>query len=183
MNNTKQIIDNHNKRILTSSQANDTVTTATIEENKKCNCRQMNACPLAGNCLQSSVIYQATVTRKDNNKEDTYIGLTENAFKIRFRNHTASFHHAKHRNSTELSKHIWTLKDNNIDHFISWRILSSNSPYSSSSKRCNLCLKEKFLIICRPDLCTPNKHNELVSSCRHRNKALQRSTSKTNQNP
>ena len=54
--------------------------------------------------------------------------------------------HAKHRNSIELSKHIWTLKDNNIEHFISWRILSSLSPYNSLSKRCNFCLKEKFLI-------------------------------------
>ena len=42
----------------------------------------------------------------------------------------------------------------------------------SSSKRCNLCLKEKFLIICRPELSTLNKRNELVSSCLHRNKAL-----------
>ena len=176
MNNTKQIIDNHNKRILTSAQAKDTAASATTEVNKNCNCRQKNACPLAGNCLQSSVIYQATVTRKDNNKKDTYIGLTENAFKTRYRNHTASLRHAKHRNSTELSKHIWTLKDKNIDHFISWRILSSHSTYSSSSKRCNLCLKEKFLIICKPDLSTLNKRNELVSSCRHRNKALLRNT-------
>lgn len=82
-----------------------------------------------------------------------------------------SFRHSKHRNSTELSKHIWTLKDNNIEHYISWRILSSHSPYNSSSKRCNLCLKEKFLIIYRPKLSTLNKRNELVSSCRHRNKA------------
>ena len=176
MNNTKQIIDNHNKRILTSSQANNAVTTATTEINKTCNCRQKNACPLAGNCLQSSVIYQATVTRKDNNKEDTYIGLTENAFKTRYRNHTASFRNAKQRNSTELSKHIWTLKDNNIDHFISWRILSSHQPYSSSSKRCNLCLKEKFVIICQPNLSTLNKRSELMSSCRHRSKALLRNT-------
>ena len=78
------------------------------------NCRQNNTCSLDGNCLQSSVIYQATVTRKDNNTTETYIGLTENDFKTRYRNHTASFRHAKHRNSTELSKHIWTLKDNNI---------------------------------------------------------------------
>ena len=69
----------------------------------------------------------------------------------------------KHRNSTELSKHIWTLKDNNIEHFISWRILSSHSPYNSSSKGCNLCLKEKFLIICRPDLSTLNK--SIMNSC------------------
>ena len=100
--------------------------------------------------------------------------LTENDFKTRYRNHTAPFRHAKHKNSTELSKHIWTLKENNIDHSISWRILSSSSSYNSSNKRCNLCLKEKFLIICRPDLSSLNKRNELVSSCRHRNKALLR---------
>ena len=46
-------------------------------------------------------------------------GLAESDFKTRYRNHTASFRHAKHKNSTELSKHIWTLKDNNIKHFIS----------------------------------------------------------------
>ena len=174
MNNTKQIIDNHNKRILTASTQIDNTAAAATIDNKTCNCRQKNTCPLDGNCLQSSVIYQATVTRKDNNTTETYIGLTENDFKTRYRNHIASFRHAKHRNSTELSKHIWTLKDNNIEHFISWRILASHSPYNSSSKRCNLCLKEKLLIICRPELSTLNKRNELVSSCRHRNKTLLR---------
>ena len=132
MNNTKQIIDNHNKRILTASiQVDDTAAAATIN-NKTCNRWQKNACPLDGNCLQPSVIYQATVTRKDNNTTETYIGLTENDFKTRYRNHTPSFRHAKPSKSTELSKHIWTLKDNNIEYFISWRILSSHSPYNSS---------------------------------------------------
>ena len=135
-------------------------------------CRQKNTCPLNGNCLQSSLIYHATVTCKENNTTETYIGLTENDFKTRYRNHTASFRHTKHRNSTELSKH--TLKENNINHFISLRILSSRSPYNSANKRCNLCLKEKLLIICRPELSLPNKRNELVSSCCHRNKALLR---------
>ena len=171
MNNTKQIIDNHNKRILNSSKHTIDSTDNTVN-NKSCNCRQTNTCPLNGNCLQSSIIYQATVKRNDNNTTETYIGLTENDFKTRFRNHTSSFRHAKHRNSTELSKHIWTLKDNNIDHSVSWRIISSCSSYNSSSKRCNLCLKEKLLIICRPDLSSLNKRNELISSCRHRNKAL-----------
>lgn len=171
MNNTKQIIDNHNKRILHSSKRDYDPKDNTVNK-KSCNCRQTNSCPLNGNCLQSSVIYQATVKRNDNNTSQTYIGLTENDFKTRFRNHTSSFRHAKHRNSTELSKHIWTLKDNNIDYSISWRIISSCSSYNSSSKRCNLCLKEKLLIICRPDLSSLNKRNELVSSCRHRNKAL-----------
>ena len=143
-------------------------------DNKSCNCRQKNSCPLNGNCLQSSVIYQATVKRNDNNTSETYIGLTDNAFKTRYRNHTASFRHTKHRNSTELCKHVWSLKDSNIDYSISWSIISSSSSYNSSSKRCNLCLKEKFLIICRPNLSSLNKRNELVSFCRHRNKALLR---------
>ena len=64
-------------------------------------------------------------------------GLAESDFKTRYRNHTASFRHAKHRNSTELSKHIWTLKDNVIEHFISWHIPSSHSQYNSSNKAFN----------------------------------------------
>ena len=71
--------------------------------------------PLDGNSLQSPVIYQASVTRKDNNTTEKFIGLTENDFKTRYRNHAASFRHAKHRNSTELSKNIWTLKDNEME--------------------------------------------------------------------
>ena len=67
VNNTKQIIDDVNKRLLTTSiQIDNTVTVAaaaSIDSNKTCNCRQKNTCPLDGNCMQSSVIYQATFTR------------------------------------------------------------------------------------------------------------------------
>ena len=171
MKNTKQIIDNNNKQILNSSKHADKSADNT-NVIKSCNCRQKNACPLNGNCLQSSVIYQATIKRHNTNTSETYKGLTENDFMTRYRNHIASFHHAKHRNSTELSKHIWTLKDSNTDHSISWCIISSRSSYNSSSKRCNLCLREKFLTIYRPDLSSLNERNELLSSCHHRNKAL-----------
>ena len=67
MNNTKQIIDNHNKRILNSSKhINDTADNTNTKDTKTCNCRQKNTCPLNRNFFQSSLIYQATVTRKDN---------------------------------------------------------------------------------------------------------------------
>ena len=122
MNNTKQIIDNHNKRILHSSCSSYTKDNKYSTTNKTCNCRQKNNCPLNGNCLQSSVVYQATVTRNDNNTSETYVGLTEPDFKTRHRNHIASFRHAKHKISTELSKHIWTLKNDNIDYSISRRV-------------------------------------------------------------
>ena len=168
MNNTKQIIDNHNKRIPNSSKhISVTIDNTNTKDTKTCNCWQKNTCPLNRNCCQSSLIYQVTVTSKDNSTTETYIGLTENDFKTRYRNHTASFQHTKLRNS---SKHVWTLKDININHYISWSTLSSRSSYNSANKRCNLCLKEKLLIICLSELSSLNKGNELMSSCHHRNK-------------
>ena len=65
MNNTKQIIDNHHKRILTASIQTDDTAATTAAPTKTCNYRRKNTSPLDGNCLQSPVIYQATVTRKD----------------------------------------------------------------------------------------------------------------------
>ena len=44
--------------------------------------------------------------------------------------------------------------------------------YSNVMKKCNLCLWEKYYIICRPDLATLNNRNELVTSCRHAKKFL-----------
>jgi len=60
MNNTEQIIDNHNKRILNSSELTDETASNTIG-NKKYNSRQKISCPHKGNRFQSSVIYQAIV--------------------------------------------------------------------------------------------------------------------------
>ena len=72
------------------------------------------------------------------------------------------------------ARYIWTPKEINIVQFISWCILFSTSPHNGASRRCNLCLKEKLLIVCQHELSSLNKNNELVSSCRHRNKALLR---------
>ena len=92
MNNSKQTINNHNKCILNSSKHIDNTTYNTnIKDSKTCNHGQKNPCPLNRNCLQSSLIQQATVTHKDNSTTKTYIGLTENNFKTRYRNQIASF--------------------------------------------------------------------------------------------
>ena len=102
MFNLKQDIDGHNKSILHSK----------IVPPKTCNCRKPAECPMDENCLQESVIYQATVTTDDNNPPQTYVGLTENSFKTRYSNRKTSFSNSNKRFSTELSKHIWHLKDN-----------------------------------------------------------------------
>ena len=162
MPNLRQKINAHNKSILHS----------THDLPKSCNCREPANCPLNGNCLQSSVIYQATVETNDNKPSQTYIGLTENSFKTRFTNHRNSFKDHKKKLSTELSKHVWKLKEANVNFQISWKILKHAASYNPVSERCNLCLWEKYFIICRPELATLNRRNELVSSCRHAKKYL-----------
>ena len=86
--------------------------------------------------------------------------------------HTASFRHKSKTNETELSKHIWTLNDNNKPFTIKCRVLKQCKPYNSISNKCNLCLFEKYVIICKKNLCSLNKRNELASSCPHRTRYL-----------
>ena len=165
MPNMDQIISAHNKHILNIDN-----TQPTTQNN--CNCRIQQQCPLEGNCLTNNLVYQATVTRHDNFKEEAYIGLTENTFKTRYIAHNSSFKNKEKRNATTLSEHIWKLKDANVQYSMKWKLISKARAYATSSKTCNLCLEEKFFIIHKPTLATLNKRNELVSSCRHRKKHL-----------
>jgi hypothetical protein len=164
MSNTKQNIDAHNKKTLSQNAE------PTKPKSKECNCRKSDECPMSGHCLKESVVYQATVKTKD--AVQTYVGLTGNAFKTRYTNHKASFKNKTKKSSTELSKYIWGLKDNNVNYRITWKILKQAKTYSCASNRCNLCLWEKYYIICKPHLATLNKRNELVTACRHASKFL-----------
>jgi hypothetical protein len=142
-------------------------------------------------------VYQATVTREDNQQKETYVGHTAGPFKVRYYNHTCSFRNPEHKHSTELSKYIWQLKQSNIEYSIRWKILKKCKAYSNKTKqnrteqnrteqnrteqnrtkqnktkRCKLCLHEKFIIIYYPKLSSLNSRNELISACRHRKKFL-----------
>ena len=70
--------------------------------------------------------------------------------------------------SKTLSRHIWSLKRENIQYELSWKILTRGRVFNPVTKTCQLCLKEKFLIIFSPEGATLNKRNELFSTCRHR---------------
>ena len=126
MENMACIIKSHNKNITTETAENAT---------KGCNCRDKENCPLKGNCQETSIIYNAKVTpRNDTNKSNIYIGLTEHTFKKRFSNHMNSIRHRKYENSTELSKHIWSLKDRNQEYDVTWSITNHAAPYSNETK-------------------------------------------------
>ena len=122
MLNMGSIINNHNKKIPTNNN--------TTPQNG-CNCRKKDQCPLDNNSLITSVIYKANVTTDKDDTGKNYIGLTEGTFKQRYMQHKLSFRDRKYASCTELTKHIWKLKDNDENYKISWSIISSASAYNN----------------------------------------------------
>ena len=140
MNNIKAIINKHNKRILHQNHNNN-------NNQRCCNCQVKNNCPMKGKCLEKCIIYQATVTTTSTNTQESYIGLTATEFKTRYNNHVHSFKHCTNRNATELSKHVWKLKDRKLDYTIDWKIITKAAANYNSKNICDLCAKEKLYII------------------------------------
>ena len=168
--NLQTIIKKHNRKILETSK------TPSTENNS--NCRKKNDCPLKNNSLTSSAVYNANVTIKSDTTGKNYIGLLEGNFKQRYTQHKLSFRKRNYSNSTELSKHIWTLKDSNTNSTVNWSILATTPAYSNKSKRCISCLTEKLYLVRakRPSLL--NKRTELISKIRHKKFYLANFTSR-----
>lgn len=175
MDNIKQEISKHNKSVLNENNPNEIIPV--------CKHKKGNVCPLGGKCKTKGVIYQAKVTRTDNSKEETYVGLAATEFMARYNNHKSSFKkkeddaepgtaQSTSPGGTALSQYIISLNDKNIDFTLSWKIIDRGKPYSPESNRCRLCLKEKYYIVCKPGLATLNKRSEMFAACRHRSKFL-----------
>ena len=113
------------------------------------------------------VVYRAKVT-EDDRTVNTYTGLTGNTFKDRFYSHRSSFENRDHPNHTTLSTHIWNLKDRNKNYETSWSIVDRANDFDPATRKCRLCLKEKYYIIFQPEGATLNQRSELYSTCRHR---------------
>ena len=117
MPNMRTIIKGHNLGILNPPQ---------IQNEKTCNCRKKENCPLDGKCLVESVVYEGTITCTENDTlKFKYIGLAEGAFKTRFHNHNTSFRDVKYSTSTELSKKYWEIKNDGKSPNVSWQILKT----------------------------------------------------------
>ncbi len=93
MDNIKNIISKHNRKILRANKTQDNT-------KNECNCRSGKTCPLDKKYLTSGIVYLASVKREDNNKIENYIGLTNNTFKTRFTAHVSSFRHQDKRFET-----------------------------------------------------------------------------------
>ena len=109
-----------------------------------CNCRYKVSCPMDGNCLQKSFVYQAQVDSADSRKY--FLGTSEDKFKTRYNNHTMPFRNGGYKKKTELSKYVWSLKHKGEDFKIKLSVASKAFSYTCGSKRYDLCLTEKLLI-------------------------------------
>ena len=158
MPNIENTLQGHNSWVLNTA----------VSPLKSCSCRKKDACPLNGNCLVSCIVYKAEV--KSDEEKRVYYGSCSSTFKERYSNHKMSFSTKKHKDATKLSKYIWDLNDKNKQYEIAWSIVKKCSPYRPSSKRCDLCLTEKLVIIQAKDDDILNKRSEIANKCRHSNK-------------
>ena len=160
MPNLKSKISKHNFRILKSQN--------TPQAQDGCNCRRsLGPCPFNGNCKAESLVYKAEVIDENENVA-TYTGLTGNSFKKRHYRHRQSFNNRKLEHDTVLSSYIWSLKDEDKSYRINWSLIGRAPKFSPITKKCRLCIKEKYHIIFQPEGASLNKRSELFSTCRHR---------------
>ena len=173
MANMKQKINNHNRKIMSNGREREEVT-------RTCNCRDKPLCPLKGKCLQEGVVYKAIVTQTETMKQDIYIGMTGNAFKTRYNLHISSFRLPHKRSTTTLSEHLWTLKDAGVIHKTEWTILDKAKPCSPATRKCDLCLTEKYHILLGKSRLL-NRRSEIFGTCPHRKKHLLQNSDRSNE--
>ena len=97
--------------------------------------------------------------------------MHKESLKKRLHNHNTSFKNESKRNDTALAKYVWDLKLNTT-----WRLHENGksvAPYANITKKCRLCIYEKFEILSYTNSDELlNKRSALVSKSRHVNKFL-----------
>ena len=126
-----------------------------------------------GACLKESLVYYATISCNNKNcQPKLYKGSCKTSFKKCYSNHKKSFNVPLHKHDTKLSTEYWNLKMKQLNPQISWKIKGIHKSYNPTSKRCNLCLKEKLEILDNPDKNFLNKRSEIISQCCQKNKYI-----------
>ena len=148
--NFQRIISAHNKKV-----------TRSPEVDPPCNCGKKE-CLLDGQCLKNNMVYQATVST-EGGKVETYVGLTKNTFRERYKDHKKSITHEKFSTETALSGYIWELKRKNINHSIKWQVVDRAPPFSPVTRVCSLCTLEKYYILFQPERSSLNKTRKFTS--------------------
>ena len=88
--------------------------------------------------LTESAVYKTAASQTPSQISNYYFGTCEKTLEERYNNHTVTFRNKSKQKSTELSKHIWEVKGNSIQHQISWDIASRARPYNGFRRKCDV---------------------------------------------
>ena len=153
MSNMLSIISSNNKRLLRPRTTEYLSMVATAEREKTARC--------IISVLHRTYIYRADVENYANKGTKIYFGLAKTFFKARFGNHIKDFNHEQYKKSTELSKYIWSLTEDQMMSRIRWSIVEK--VYGRTKINfCPLCLAEKYF----NDNRLFSKRNEFISGYR-----------------
>ena len=161
--NLSSLIETHNKN----------VTNENITPKDQCSCKNKNDFSLDGNYQTNNIIYKC-IASTTVNPDIIYLGTGEGNFTKRYYSQKVSFKKREKANYTTLSKYLWEVKDKHKETpSLKWPMVKSVPGYSNTTKKCLLCLHEKFEIISCPNQEELlNKRSALISRCRHVNKHL-----------
>ena len=98
--------------------------------------------------------------------------MTCNTFKARWNGHNSDMRLISGRSKTKLSTHAWSLKDSSTDFDVDWDYIERATIFKPITKKCRLCLKEKYHIMYNPNSSTLNKRQEIFNTCRQRKQKL-----------
>ena len=160
--NMAQIISGKNQKIM--GKKND-VKTCSCPKNKKAHC------PLDQKCISENIIYQATVS-EPNKETKTYIGQTSCTFKARLAVHKQTFEDENKNGQTALSNYIHSRKNKGFDPTVTWKLIDRGKTFTPVTGECQLCIKEAFYILFKPELAKLNSRSEIFSACFHKKPAL-----------
>ena len=114
MPNMKSVIQNYSPNLLLKH----TIPVAV----HSCSCCRKSECLLDNECLSESLILKATAPQTPSQIIKFDYGTGTKSFKEQYNNHTTTFRKNTKYKSTELSKHIWELKQSSIQYQINWSI-------------------------------------------------------------
>ena len=104
-------ITQHNHKLLL--QLKDTTRPSETSNQPYYNIRKKDLGPLSGKCLESAIIYEATVSSTV--EEKSYLGATEQTFKKHYPKDKEAVNKKNSNASTSLSTHVWSHKDKGED--------------------------------------------------------------------
>ena len=122
------------------------------------------------------LVYQADVIEP--NRTMQYIGMTGRTFKKRYTEHRGALRNRKtaKRNPIKLSKHVWSLKDRNIQPEMQWKVRAKTGIYFPGAKFCDTCITEKLFILEADKRTCLNQRTEILTKCIHKRKHSLHST-------